>query len=331
MNAIPFKPPFYLRNAMLQTFLGSKRPGFFRSKSMLAAARPMTMTTEEGIRLGGSFSSSAANTRGLVILLHGWEGSMSSAYVKVTGQYLFDLGFDIFRLNFRDHGGTHHLNEGLFYATLLDEVFSAVIQATRLSHSAPAYLCGFSLGGNFALRIAAKISQQPRDDSPIAQVFAISPVLNPSKATDAIDRNPSIRRYFLTKWQRSLKIKQHLFPQHYDFSDILKLTNIRLMTQRLLERYSSYSSADEYFAGYAFDGRDLQKIQIPTILITAEDDPVIPVADFYKLPPNPCVRRIIHPNGGHNGFLQNIQGSTWYEEFMRRAFSASQPSDGERN
>lgn len=322
MSVKPFSPPFYLRNAMLQTVFGSKRPGIFRSSSMCVKAKPVTLVTEEGIRLSGAFSSNGnPNARGLVILLHGWEGSMNSAYVKATGQYLFDLGFEIFRLNLRDHGDSHHLNQGLFYATLLDEVYSAVLQAVRLSHSMPAFLCGFSLGGNFALRIAAKLSQSPQGHPPIARVLAISPVLDPAKATDAIDRNPHIRKYFLTKWQRSLRIKQRLFPEHYDFTDIIKLGSIRLMTERLLERYSPYASADKYFASYTFGRRDLPAIQIRTTIVTAADDPVIPVADFYTLPTSRNVRLIIHSRGGHNGFIQNLRGRTWYEEYMRRFFN----------
>ena len=312
-----FTPPFYLRSAMLQTFLGSNRPGRFRSHPLLSSAKPLVLSIEGGVRLSGALSlAEAAPARGLMILLHGWEGSMDSTYVVATGQYLFSHGFSIFRLNFRDHGESHPLNKGLFYATLLDEVYQAVIAAARMTPGIPVFLCGFSLGGNFALRIARYWSHTPPKDIDLAHVTAISPVLDPSKATDAIDGHRVIRRYFLKKWQRSLRMKQLLFPELYDFTDILDLSNIRQMTEKLLRRYSTYPNAAAYFADYTLCGRALEAISIPTTIITSKDDPIIPVEDFYHLSVNRHVRMIIHSYGGHNGFISSWRGRTWYERYL---------------
>ncbi len=41
-------------------------------------------------------------------------------------QSLFNAGFDIVRLNLRDHGETHHLNRDIFHSCLLPEVVGAV-------------------------------------------------------------------------------------------------------------------------------------------------------------------------------------------------------------
>ncbi|MDF1592539.1 MAG: alpha/beta fold hydrolase [Desulfobacterales bacterium] len=312
-----FIPPFYLRSAMLQSFLGSNRPGRRRAGPMISSARPLIIDTEGGVRLSGALSlSAAAPARGLMILLHGWEGSIDSSYVTATAQHLFHHGFSIFRLNFRDHGNSHSLNKGLFYATLLDEVYQAVMTAARITPGIPVFLCGFSLGGNFALRIARKWSLTPPRDIDLKHVIAISPVLDPSKATDAIDNHRIIRRYFLKKWQRSLEMKQQLFPERYDFTEILALSNIRQMTEKLLRRYSPYPNAAAYFAGYTLCGRDLEAISIPTTIITSKDDPIIPVEDFYHLSAHKHLRLMIHLYGGHNGFITNWRGRTWYERYL---------------
>jgi len=76
----------------------------------------------------------------------GWEGSQDSTYVISHARFLFDMGVSIFRLNYRDHGPTHHLNEGAFNSTLFNEIFDAVRQISE-GASVPAYLIGFSLGG----------------------------------------------------------------------------------------------------------------------------------------------------------------------------------------
>ncbi len=319
-----FTPPFYLRSPMLQTFLGSNRPGGSRWRPLLSQAVPLILHLDGGIRLSGAWTDSAKTpSRGLIILLHGWEGSISSTYVKATGWYLLKQGLSVFRLNLRDHGDSHHLNSGLFYATLLDEVYQAVMAAARRLPGVPVFLCGFSLGGNFALRIARKWSETPEKDVDLRHVIAVSPALDPSKATDAIDCHRFIKKYFLKKWCSSLLKKQRLFPEIYDFGDIVNLPTIREMTEKLLQRYSKYPDAAAYFKGYTLGGDDFENLSIPTTIVTAADDPIIPVDDFYRLPPARNLRLLIHSFGGHNGFIRNWRGGTWYEKYLVNVVAGS--------
>ena len=60
------------------------------------------------------------------MLFHGWEGSVDSTYVLQTGSRLLADGWDVFRLNFRDHGDSHRLNEALFHSCRIDEVVHAL-------------------------------------------------------------------------------------------------------------------------------------------------------------------------------------------------------------
>jgi predicted alpha/beta-fold hydrolase len=75
--------------------------------------------------------------------------------VLSLGAALFERGCDIFRLNFRDHGASHHLNRELFHSCRLSEVVGAVQSVQRLFDADELCLAGFSLGGNFSLRVAA--------------------------------------------------------------------------------------------------------------------------------------------------------------------------------
>ena len=254
----------------------------------------------------------------MVIILHGWEGSMESTYVLQTGKVLFNCGYTVYRINLRDHGQSHHLNEGLFFATLLDEVFEAVSLAALEAHDLPVFLVGFSLGGNFALRIARHLHRHPI--KMLRHIVAISPVLDPDKATDCIDDNLFLQYYFLRKWTRSLKLKQSLFAHRYDFSTALNLGNVRAITEKLIPQYTHFKSASEYFQGYSLTKSDLQDISIPTTIITAEDDPIIPVSDFLELQLSPQTQLVIHPHGGHNGFIETILLSCWYERKLSELF-----------
>jgi hypothetical protein len=254
----------------------------------------------------------------LVILLHGWEGSIDSTYMLRTGRALYRAGYDVFRLNFRDHGRSHHLNQGIFYAVLVQEVFEAVAKAATLAKERPVFLVGFSLGGNFALRIALRCGQAPIAN--LKHVVAISPVLDPDESTSRADAHPLIRRYFMKKWRRSLSVKQALFPDIYDFGPLLQLKTIRATTEALLKRYSPYASAPDYFRAYTLTGDALSELLLPTTLLTAEDDPIIPAADFRRLSLPSLANLVISRYGGHNGFLEGFRLRSRYEQELPALF-----------
>ena len=310
-----FTPPFYMRSAFAQTSLGSSKIRTWGNNSMLRSAREVILNPIDDIQLQGFYSPQASGrAKAVVMLLHGWEGSVNSAYILHTGKFLYENGFSVFRLNYRDHGDTHHLNPGLFYAVLLDEVLEAVREVADYESGLPFYLAGFSMGGNFALRIARKCSEKPIRN--LKQVLSVSPVLDPEKSTAAIDEYPLLRRYFRRKWLRSLLKKQSLFPDRYDFSDVLRLTSIAEMTEVMVRRYSDYPSSSDYFRGYAVVGEALAGLTVPVTIVTAQDDPIIPVSDFHALKLNPSTDLTIFQHGGHNGFVESLSGRAWYESKM---------------
>jgi hypothetical protein len=314
-----YQPPILLKNPYLQTILASSKIRTIGTNPMRAAADEKIIETIGGIKLLGYHSAQKNRPpKGLAVLLSGWEGSADSTYILRCGKTLYHHGYDVFRLNYRDHGPSHHLNTGIFYAVLLDEVHNAISQIAVLASKSPMFLVGFSLGGNFVLRLLRKWSQTPVAN--LRYAVSISPVLNPQRSTETIDRIAFIRKYFLAKWRRSLLKKQALFPDLYDFSAVLRLNSIQAVTDFLLERYSDYKSAREYFDAYAFMGSAAVDITIPATVITAADDPIIPVSDFYNLPPNRHIDLIIHPHGGHNGFITGYTFQSWYEGLMVRQF-----------
>lgn len=308
-----FNPPFYMRSTFAQTLLASSKTRTWGKNPMLQCAREVILHPLNDVRLQGFYSPQTNSpARGVVMLLHGWEGSVNSAYILRTGKILYEHGFSVFRLNYRDHGGTYNLNPGLFYAVLLDEVFGAVQQVAGYESKLPFYLIGFSMGGNFALRVARKNAESPIEN--LNHVFSISPVLDPEKSTNAIDKYPFLRKYFREKWSRSLLKKQAHFPDLYDFSNVFTLETIAEMTEVMIQRYSEYKSSSDYFHQYAVIGDALADITVPATIITAQDDPIIPVEDFYDLKLPPSTDLIIHRYGGHNGFLETLSGRAWYEK-----------------
>ena len=307
-----YKPPSILRSALLQTVLASRKIRTYGTQTVRRQARELRLETPEGVRLQAFYTPQPkTNTSSTAVIIHGWEGSAESAYVLCVARHLFNNGYGVCRLNLRDHGDTHHLNQGLFYATRLEETHAAVSQIAATAGSGPLYLVGFSMGGNFALRIGMACRTQPIPQ--LQHIAAISPVLNPDRSTTAVDRFPMIRRYFMKKWKRSLRRKAELFPQAYNFTDALKDQTIRRMSEQLIERYSKFKSLADYFEAYTLTGERLQTLHVPATIITAQDDPIVPVEDFGGLRLNAKSELIIHRYGGHSGFIENLTLTAWHE------------------
>jgi len=131
-----FTPPIGLRNAHIQSIFSSFGPRRFKIKRYLSEIERkqqlLILDCGEGVRLSGALN--LANEKAgskLAILIHGWEGCLSSAYIVSMTNSLLKNGVDVFRLNLRDHGGSQHLNEQIFNATMINEVIGAVEEVQR--------------------------------------------------------------------------------------------------------------------------------------------------------------------------------------------------------
>lgn len=309
-----------LANAHVQSLLASsglrRAAARMRFPDLHTASSEAILDCGNGVRLQGfhSVQSALPQARGLAVLLHGWEGSVQSSYLLVSAGRLLAAGFDVFRLHFRDHGDTHHLNEGLFHSCRIDEVVGAVRAVQQRYTPRRTVLAGFSLGGNFALRVALRA---PAAGIPIAHAFAVCPPLDPAASLRQIEIAPWMyERYFIAKWVESLKRKQALFPQRYDFAAWLKKPTLRDLTARMVAGYTDYPSLEDYFNGYSIAGERLAGLSVPATIVTSNDDPVIPVGDYHGLQLPACAEMILTDHGGHCGFIEDWRLKSWIEDLL---------------
>ncbi len=311
-NDSTFRPRFFLRNRHVQSLLASVKLLTPPHRALLENSRYRVVETAQGSKLLACFSR-APNSRGLIIILHGWEGSSSSAYVMAAASFFYKRDFSVCRLNLRDHGESHHLNEGLFHGALLEETFDAVKILSSQADGLPVYLLGFSMGANFCLRIAMKHGQTPVPN--LKGVFAVSPPLDPYKTTLAIDQGPSFyRKYFLKKWKRSLQTKQKLFPNKYNFTEMLRAQTCMELTADIMKYYPEFPSYRDYFKLYTLERTSFQNLNLPVSIIIAHDDPVIPFEDFNSLCESDFLKITRQPFGGHCGFIDLFPYRRWYHD-----------------
>jgi uncharacterized protein len=297
-----------------------------RAAPLVAAQRELLLDCGGGVRLQ-CFHSSPGQRRGVpVVLLHGWEGSAESLYVLSLGQQLFERGFDVLRLNLRDHGDTHHLNRELFHSCLLPEVVGATAALQAALGGRPLRLVGFSLGGNFVLRVGA---QARAAGLAVARIIAVSPVLDPGDTLRALESGfAGYPLYFVRKWWRSLLKKQAAWPAHYDFAELRRVRDLRRLTAELIRRFTDFRTLEEYLDGYSITGRRLAGLEVPATIITSLDDPIIPAGALARLARPPTLRVVVTRFGGHCGFLDRLTGPTWVERRILAELDADhEPAD----
>jgi hypothetical protein len=316
LNRAPqFVPPRYLRNAHLQTVLNSQGPRRMRAARIRRRlpTESLVLQAADGSRLSAEFDPAPESRRALVILLHGWEGSSRSSYMITTASRLLSKGFDVLRVNLRDHGDSHHLNRELFNSTRSPEVASALERYIGEHDYERIFICGFSLGASFALRIAADSGV----DLGLDGAVAICPPVDPARAMEALNTGLFFyERYFFTRWRQSLVRKLEYFPELGYSAELAQARSIDDLNRMFVPKHTIYATVEEYFAAYAVLGDRLASLAMPATIIATIDDPIIPVDDFRRIDPIELLDIDIQRFGGHCGFIESLTARSWIETRM---------------
>ena len=292
-----------------------------RTRRLEREAEWVTLDCGDGVRLTGcrTVQNVAPKAHGLAVLFHGWEGSTRSAYLLQTGARLLEEGWDVFRLNFRDHGDTHALNPGIFHSCLIDEVVGALGQVQQRYPTRPLVLVGFSLGGNFALRAALRA---PGAGIDLARVIAVCPVIDPHAGLFQLEHAPRMYHdYFMRKWRRSLRLKQRAFAGTELFTRRDLRGTLRTLTEALVLKHTDFGSLDNYLDGYSVAGDRLAELRVPTSILATCDDPVCPASDLATMTLPSCVEVTLTRHGGHCGFIRDRHLGSWSEDYIAARFA----------
>tara|TARA_B100000614_G_scaffold262701_2_gene297787 strand:- start:779 stop:1789 length:1011 start_codon:yes stop_codon:yes gene_type:complete len=319
-NLHDFTPAVGLTNPNLQTIFSSAIRKIIIPRT---EAKFLDAGQEEIINLGSVRlqieRDKPANTEplGLIMIIPGWLGHSKSSYVVSLAKKLVDARFEVVRITLRDHGETCHLNSGLFHSAETQEVVDLIkklvddfkVRYPNREGDLTTGLVGFSMGGNFALRVARQLSS--------VRTLAISPSLSPHKTIQKIENSQIYRPYFINKWRKIFRDKQRHFPDLYDFSYAMKQKSIITLTKHFIGEFTSFDSVDSYCDAYDLCGSRLEGVNAH--ILASLDDPVVPTSDIDALPPS--VTRKMTKRGGHTAFIENWALESWSDSYAERFFA----------
>ena len=283
-----------------------------QSKELEANSKQLTILCHSNIRLQAYLTPQKAPSP-TIILLPGLFGHERSTYVISAAMHLWQAGFSIVRLVLRDHGNTAHLNPGLFNCGELQEVIEAVTYIDSLS-SSPTGLLGFSMGGNYVLRLQSQTG---------FPTLAVCPTLNPAKSAKRVDLHWLYRSFFVNKWHRFIRQKVSAYPQESSLLQALSMLRLNQLTEFLVHQYSQFPNVESYYASHTLNRSNLQSCN--ATILYATEDPVIPATEYAGLPKHLQVIGV--PFAGHCAFLENPFIAGWSDQFAEIFFKNNLPKD----
>ena len=364
-----FRPPFWLRNPHLQSILASsplrKRQLKQQSQHWINRSRSLLLSGGKGAHLLGYWTPGENQQAPLAILLHGWEGTTDSGYLLSCANRLVNEGYQVLRVALRDHDQSHHLNRELFHSCRLDEVVNAISNGIKRINAERNHLIGFSLGGNFAIRISEQLSsgmrshddnsfqgnslqgnsldnqsldnqsldEQTLDDKHpqnnlLDSTIAICPLMIAADTMKKLQLGPAIyHHYFSKKWRRSIRKKMNLYPQDYTQLDLQRVKSLQDLTDYFVRHHTDFASTEHYFDGYSIYADRLNQLSIPVEILMSLDDPIINPSFLKPLESLPSVRVTYTQHGGHCGFIKNRQHQSWADDFVVEKLKATAHSE----
>jgi predicted alpha/beta-fold hydrolase len=298
-----FRPHPFCRNAHVMTVVPRFRPVARLLAGIPVAPRLFRVAPDTQL-LGYCHWQPDPRRHDTVVLLHGLEGCSDSHYMLGLAGKAWRAGLNVVRLNQRNCGGTEHLTPTLYHAGLSGDLAAVLEELQTRDGLESFWTVGYSMGGNLALKMAGEMGAAA---SALRGVAAVCPNIHPAVCVEALERpvNWFYQRYFLTRTKARLARKASLFNGKFDLSSLPTIRTLRVFDEMYTAPNGGFLNASDYYER-AGARHVLGAITVPTLLITAQDDPFIPfrIFDIPAIKKNRRIRLIAPMHGGHCGFFQ---------------------------
>lgn len=305
----PFRP--LIANSHALTILGNFWPRKLDLVRFPAERR--TFRTEPDVEVLLYTQRPEGAPRGQLVLVHGLEGSSDAGYKKSMAQHALEAGFIVHRFNMRSCGDSESLAASNYHAGQTSDLLFVVRQLAG-ECPAPVYVGGFSLGGNVVLKLAGELGESAI--GLIRGVISVSTPIDLAACVEQIERPSN----FIYQWRFLSRLKHRIrrrAAQHPDLYDTAGLDQVRTVYEfddRYTARFFGFGTAANYYSTQSAKNF-LGSIRIPSLLIQAKDDPMIPfrVYDDPALKTNPNLRLLAVDRGGHLGFVSRGPDRFWLD------------------
>jgi predicted alpha/beta-fold hydrolase len=251
----------------------------------------------------------------LVVVSHGLEGNARKKYPLGMAFYLNRLGWDVICLNFRGCSGEPNLLPRFYHSGVTDDLHTVLTHGLKTGRYTVAALVGFSMGGNQTLKYLGEDPSKVPGEVVGAVAFSVPCDLGGSARSLERLQNRLYMHYFMRGLRQKIRIKSEMFPGLLDTSGLDEMRTFIPFDDKYTAPLHGFKDAEEYYTRCSC-GQFLGNIQIPTLLVQAEDDPFLPETCYPRqdADSNPYLHLEIPRYGGHVGFVRPGNGNLYWSE-----------------
>jgi predicted alpha/beta-fold hydrolase len=311
LSIVPCKPPTWAHGGHRQTLFGF----FLPSEKLGNMGRTIKIPLPDGDALVGHYFDGSSNF--ILVAFHGLTGSAESIYMQMAAIEALKLNHSVLLVNHRGCGQGKGLAKNPYHSGRGEDV-SEVIAFLRKTYPRKKLIAvGFSLGANALLTLLTKIRGELQPD------FALSfnaPVdLSACSEKLKLGFNQLYNYEFVRRCKQDIKFRKLLSNQEFKFPVFTRLHHIdNIYTAPA----GGFKSAEDYYKKCS-TYNSFHKIEIPTILITAKDDPFITWEPYLKAQGNSNILLHIENHGGHLGYLTQQKNSVRPKRWLSAAVKSS--------
>ncbi len=298
-----FSPVWWARGCHSQTILGHAT----NRCPAPEGERRHTIELDDGDKLVAVENRPPGQSKveGVALLMHGLGGDAEGRYMLSATRRFVEHGWAVFRLNQRGAGAGAGLATRLYNSGLSGDVARVVEFINELFGETLLVAVGYSMSGNMLLKYLGE--QGEKAARCLAGAIAVNP---PVKLATAIASTAKLRNY----------VYQHRFVRllHSQLAANARDNDAAVHPRSSRAKTISDFDADVTVPSWGFaDPEDyyaresaaphLKSISVPTLVITADDDPFVPVEQFESSSWSDTVTVHITRGGGHMGYLSKTR------------------------
>jgi predicted alpha/beta-fold hydrolase len=307
-----FKPAWWLTNAHFQT-LAAKL--FRHRKALITNAETLELPDGDFIELAWTEQPQENNTRPIIVILHGLEGSKDSHYAKGMLSAIKKRGWVAVLMHFRGCSGKPNRQASSYHSgDIRDISFLTEHLLARYQQCAFSVL-GFSLGGNVLTQYLAQVPNNPYRSAAV-----ICAPLDLASCSARINQGFSrlYQKYLLKMLKNSTlekitaKVINNIKVEQLD-----SIKTIYDFDEQVTAPLNGFTSAQQYYQ-LSSGNQVVEKIKQPCLFIHAADDPFL--NHSFSIPQQKLPDHVtfeVSSHGGHVGFIHGknpFKPQYWLEQ-----------------
>lgn len=251
----------------------------------------------------------------LLILSHGLEGSSDRHYVKGVAKYFSERSWDVLAWNYRSCSGEMNRLPRMYHHGVTDDLERVIHHGLKHGYSAVG-LVGFSMGGSTTLKYLGELGAQVAPAIKVAAVFSVPCNLWDSAVQLTQKENEFYKNRFLKKLKKKIEAKAKDHPS-INIEGLKDIQHFNEFDDRYTAPLHGFKNAKDFYVTSTSD-QFYHNIEVPALIVNAKNDPLLGDKcypyELAKLNPNLFLET---PDlGGHVGFT-GVWGKSYMEE---RAF-----------